>query len=237
MVENAHILSQAQGGVRQNKSTDINGCKLYGITNEAQRLKKRFLRVDIDFKSAINSMSQASLWTILEAYDIPDVDLLKSFYVHTTVRLPQTEVGSAKITFNTGVAQGSVLSPLLFSLFINALSRYLDDIGCTKNITHGLPNIAPFCHILFADDMTLLAQNEENMQQLMNAVQEFEAWSGIQVNTTKTKLMTVDGIVANRTDAVKVTYRNEPLVITPESEADSGVMAGQIFRILGHPEW
>jgi hypothetical protein len=76
MVENAHILSQAQGGFHQNKSTGIHGCKLYGITNEAQRLKKRFLRVDIDFKSAFYSMSQASLWAILEAYDIPDIDLL-----------------------------------------------------------------------------------------------------------------------------------------------------------------
>jgi hypothetical protein len=53
-------------------------------------------------------MSQASLWVILEAYDIPDVDLLKSFYEHTTVRLPQAKVGSAKITFNTGVTQVSV---------------------------------------------------------------------------------------------------------------------------------
>jgi len=48
MVENAHILSQEQGDYHQNKYMDINGCKLYGITNEAQRLKKRFLRVDIE---------------------------------------------------------------------------------------------------------------------------------------------------------------------------------------------
>ena len=72
MVEHMGILTQAQGGFRQNKSTDINTCKLYGLTKEAQRLKQRFLRTEIDFKSAFNSMSQASLWAILEAYNIPD---------------------------------------------------------------------------------------------------------------------------------------------------------------------
>jgi hypothetical protein len=81
-------------------------------------------------------MSQASLWAILEVYNIPDMDLLKSLYEHTTVRLPHSDMGSAKIMFNTGVAQGSVHSPLLFSLFINALSRYLDDMGTSKRISH-----------------------------------------------------------------------------------------------------
>jgi hypothetical protein len=108
LVEYERILTQAQGGFRQDKSTDINDCKLYDLTREAQWLKRRFLRVDIDFKSAFNSMSQASLWTILEAYGIPDVDLLKSLYEHTTVLLPERVMGSAKITFNTGVVQGSV---------------------------------------------------------------------------------------------------------------------------------
>jgi hypothetical protein len=71
-------------------------------------------------------------------YNIPDIDLLKSLYEHTTVRLPHSNMDSAKITFNTSVAQGSVLSPLLFSLFVNTLSRYLDDIGTSKHITYGV---------------------------------------------------------------------------------------------------
>ncbi len=106
------------------------------------------------------------------------------------------------------MTQVSVLSPLLFSHFINTLSRYLDDIGYKEKISHGLPNIVPFYHILFADDMTLLAQNEAKMQHLMNTVQDFEDWSGIQVNTAKTKLMTIDGITTNRTDAVTVKYNS-----------------------------
>ena len=77
---------------------------------------QRLLRVDIDFKSVFNSMSQTSLWTILEMYNIPDIDLLKSIYEDTIVRLPHSDMGRAKITFNTDVTQGSVLSPLLFSL-------------------------------------------------------------------------------------------------------------------------
>ena len=85
LVENGRVLTQTQGGFRQDKITDINTCKQYGITKEAQRLKKRLLRVDIDYRSVFNSMNQASLWAILESYGIPDIDLLKSLYEVTTV--------------------------------------------------------------------------------------------------------------------------------------------------------
>ena len=143
-------------------------------------------------------MSQASLWSILEAYGIPGVDLLKSF---------------------TGVAQGSVLSPLHFSLFIHALSLYLSDIGRKKRIYHDLPGTQPFNHILFADDMTLLAQDSVGAQILLNVIQEFEEWSGIPVNTLKTKQMTVDGIESNRSITEELTYHDKTLPIAPESES------------------
>jgi hypothetical protein len=159
LVEHERILTQTQDDFHQDKSMDINVCKLYDLTREAQRLKRRFLRVDIDFKNTFNSMSQASLWTILESYGILDVDLLKFLYEYTTVRLPERGMDSVKITFNTGVTQGSVLSPLLFSHFINALFLYLSDIGRKQRIHHGLPGTHPFSHILFTDDMTLLSQD------------------------------------------------------------------------------
>jgi hypothetical protein len=96
LVEHERILTQAQDGFRQDKSTDINACKLYDLTWEAQRLKRRFLRVDIDFKSAFNSMRQASLWVTLEVYGIPDVDpLLFSLFINT-LSLCVSDIGRKK---------------------------------------------------------------------------------------------------------------------------------------------
>jgi hypothetical protein len=63
--------------------------------------------------------------------------------------------------------------------------------------------------------MTLLAQDSVGMQILLNAIQEFEEWSGIPVNTLKTKQMTVDGIEANRVITEELTYHDKPLPITP----------------------
>jgi hypothetical protein len=108
-------LQEVLSYVASSNGTDINGCKLYGITNEAQRLQKRFLRVDIDFKSAFNSMSQASLWTILEAYDSPDIDLLKYFYEYTTVRLPQTKVETPKSHSTQGCPRAVFSLPFCLS--------------------------------------------------------------------------------------------------------------------------
>ena len=94
----------------------------------------------------------------------------------------------------------------------------MTEIDRNNNIHHVLPNIDPFNHILFADDMSCFAQNNTDMQLLMDVIQEFEEWSGMPVNTFKTKQMTVDDVRGNRATTEKVTYNKEILLIVPESE-------------------
>jgi hypothetical protein len=84
ITEAENIIVPGQDGGRSGRGVDLNQLKLDWITSEAQRLKQRIIRIDIDFKNAFNSMSQDALWAVMRAYNIPDVDLLEAIYSRTT---------------------------------------------------------------------------------------------------------------------------------------------------------
>ena len=144
----------------------------------------------------------------MRAYGIPD--LLMSLYEHSTVRMAPNDPQCATITFDTGVAKGSALSPLLFLIFMNALLGLTRDRGQKLRISHGLKcgvqlrkkratqeteyeeSVGQFNLIGFVDDLSLFAQTLGGAQALLEAIQEFELWSGLKVNRKKTCAMAVE---------------------------------------------
>jgi hypothetical protein len=66
-------------------------------------------------------MSVSSLFAVLRAFEIPDIDVLESVYAVATVSLAQERGKGGGVTFDTGVQQGSVLSATLFNVFLNPL--------------------------------------------------------------------------------------------------------------------
>ena len=78
--------------------------------------------MDVDFRNPYNAMDQSALWMIMRRSNIPDVDL-------STVRLQDRDEDGVTLTFDTGVAQGSALSLLLFIIFMNTLLRLLTHEG------------------------------------------------------------------------------------------------------------
>ncbi len=74
-------------------------------------------RVDVDFTCHVAGGTLVGNACVRH----PFVDLLMSLYEHSTVRMAPNDPQCATITFDTGVAQGSALSPLLFLIFMNAL--------------------------------------------------------------------------------------------------------------------
>ena len=89
-------------------------------------------------KNAFNSMLQAALWYSMNIFHIPGVDLLEQLSESATVCLAPNDTESATITFDTGVALGSITPPQLFKIFINALLRMLTATGQNQGISNGL---------------------------------------------------------------------------------------------------
>jgi len=116
IVELANILEPGQGGGRQGRCVSIK-CKRCTSSNRKLGDRAReFIGSTLTFKNTFNAMSQAALSQVMRMFKIPDVDLLEQIYEGATVRLAPNDEESATITYNTGVAQGSITSPQLFKI-------------------------------------------------------------------------------------------------------------------------
>jgi len=77
IVEHTNVLEPGQGGGRHGRSVNTNMQKMHFVTHEAHRQGRQVYRVDIDFRNALNALSQADLWHVMNMFHIPDVDLLE----------------------------------------------------------------------------------------------------------------------------------------------------------------
>ena len=91
----------------------------------------------------------------------------------TFVQMASGDSESFKV--KVGVHQGSVLSPLLFIIVMDVLSR---------EASEGLP-----WEVLFADDMALMAESEQGLMLKLRAWRTAMERKGLKVNAGKSKVM------------------------------------------------
>ena len=85
--------------------------------------------VFVDLVKAYDTVNRELLFKILESYGIPPnlITILKKLYTDVMIHL---KVGSKTETFGStcGVKQGDNLAPILFIIFMNAVSTMLDEL-------------------------------------------------------------------------------------------------------------
>ncbi|GFS10182.1 retrovirus-related Pol polyprotein from type-1 retrotransposable element R2 [Elysia marginata] len=90
---------------------------------------------------------------------------------------------SEAVKIKRGVRQGCVLSPAIFNLYTEYIFRTIDNI---YGLTVGGININ---NLRYADDTVMLAENEDDLQKLVNTVKEESEKCGLFINIRKTQTM------------------------------------------------
>jgi len=118
------------------------------------------------------------------------------------------------ITTTRGTKQGSELSPLIFGWFIEQFSAFLDYMEPTGH-GMGMQGDCRVSHILYADDILLLADTPQGMQRLLDHLSTFCTIFGLEVNTTKTKLVCFCPLRGMGPATVHLTYRGASISQVP----------------------
>jgi len=139
------------------------------VQQQAMKECGTVIRIDLDFKNAFNSAGHSCLWAILRGLGVPNVDFLEEVYSKSWMKITVGTGCSAPIQLDTGTVQGSVLSPLLLDLFLNALLRLLDATG----ITHGIKRTPQWNHTAFADDLSIYVSTVSDGNKLLDVIHEF----------------------------------------------------------------
>ena len=128
------------------------------------RLKKKTstFAAFIDFSKAYDRINRELLWHKLSKMGISGRFLITSLYknVKCTVRVNGQHTDWFDV--NCGLKQGCILSPMLFNLYINDLTRHINDVGSGTSVGNTSLSI-----LLYADDIVLIADSELKLQSLL----------------------------------------------------------------------
>ena len=107
-------------------------------------------------------------------------------YQNSTARIKLISKVSETFEILAGTEQGHPMSPELFKTYIHELSERLNNI---EGLNCPILNETVLTHLLWADDLVLLALSKESLQLMIDELQTFCTEWGLTVNIKKTAVM------------------------------------------------
>lgn len=150
-----------------------------------------------------DSIDHQVLWDILKHYGIPVkiINIIKLLYENFTCQVIHGGTVTDPFPVTTGVRQGCLLSPLLFIVVLDWVSKtaYDNPRGIRWSLTSFIEDLE------FADDICTLSHRLQDSQLQVNNIESTAKRTGLYINPTKTKSMRIN---TNQNEHIKINNTN-----------------------------
>ena len=139
--------------------------------------KKDLHMVFIDLEKAYDKIPQNVMWWALEKHKVPAkyITLIKDMYNNVVTSVRTSDVDTDDFPIKIGLHQGSALSPYLFALVMD-------------EVTRDIQGDIPWC-MLFADDVVLVDDSRTGVNRKLELWRQTLESKGFRLSRTKTEYM------------------------------------------------
>lgn len=228
----------AQNGFRKNRSTIDHISSLTNIIETRKKIKRSTFCAFIDFRKAYGYINRSRLWQHLQDIDVSTKMLtaIKSLYIDVSACVKVNNLTTDWFDVKSGLRQGCSLSPLLFNLYINDLALNINALG--KGITLNDEKISL---LMYADDIVLLAENECDLQSMLNELSRWCNINSMSINVKKSNVVHFrlnsvqrsDHIFTCGDENVNIVDRYVYLGLTLSEHLDYNIMTKNVAQSAG----
>lgn len=192
-----------QGGFRTNHCCNDMVLVLH---EAASKYKAQLHTAFLDIKAAYDSVDRRILWRRCRNRGLPidAVEFLKELFDHNSGQVVVGGKRSEAFHIESGVLQGSVLSPCLYSIFLDDLAYELNNLNKVQ-VGNALINCT-----MYADDIALFSTDPQTLQVLLKKCEDHARANRYQFSVAKCEVISssalnfqIDGHNLPRTECFK----------------------------------
>lgn len=191
--------------IEPNQSAFIKGCLLIENVLLASKLVNGYHKtsasshcaIKFDIAKAFDTVKWSFIVSVLKAMNLPDQFIM---WIHTCISTASFSVavnGSLERFFTSarGIRQGCSLSPYLYVILNNVLSKMLNEAA-----VNGKFGYHPHCsgvkltHLSFADDILVFSDGQvRSLEGIMEVMEQFASFSSLYINASKSTIFVTGG--------------------------------------------
>ena len=194
-------VSPIQQGFTSAPGTHVNASIVGSVLKKAQAEKSTVVIVLLDIKRAFEEIPHGHLRKTIQGSPLPSSlrHLILSLQSHNKTQLEVLGKRSPVINVNKGVFQGSPLSPMLYNIATDYVTRNMTEAPVAAQYGFTLcEGEQPLTFLCFADDSTIIANSREAAVELTSMSIELFKEIGLEVSAAKSKAIVIEnGILSD----------------------------------------